>query len=106
MNFTVFYLTTWYFYVRKKVLAIKVMTTVSVVLTFLTFLVIIGYHILWVSGKMIYVKRAEERMRHFFPQYYKKLFPPKRKCKRQLKNVDSFDESCSDFREPLLGDNF
>ena len=53
-----------------------------------------------------YVKRAEERMRHFFPQYYKKLFPPKRKCKRQLKNVDSFDESCSDFREPLLGDNF
>ena len=108
MNITIIYLTYWYFFLKKDPLMIKIISFPSVFLTFITLVMVIVYHVLWVCRKLNIVKRWFESKCEKFCLWYmnvSSLFSCKT-TSRQLQFEDatgSFYGSCSEFREPVLG---
>ena len=109
VNITLIYLTYWYFFQNKDLLMIKIISFSSVFLTFVTLVMVIVYHVLWVCKKLNIVKR-------WFEIKYKKLhlwylmkvsswFTHKTTNRQPLftDTSGSFYGSCSEFREPVLG---
>ena len=108
MNITLIYLTYWYFFQKKDPLMIKIISFSSVFVTFVTLVMVIVYHVLWVCRKLNIVKRWFESKCEKFRLWYMKVsssFTHKTTNKQQLFTdaSDSFYGSCSEFREPVLG---
>ena len=108
MNITLIYLTYWYFFQKKNPLMIKIISFSSVFLTFVTLVMVIVYHVLWVCKKLNIVKRWLESKCEKFHLWYMKVsssFTHKTTNRQSLliNASDSFYGSCSQFREPILG---
>ena len=108
MNITLIYLTYWYFFQKKDPLMIKIISFSSVFVTFVTLVLVIVYHVLWVCRKVNIVKRWLERKYEKLHLWYMKvlsLFTHKTTNRQPLFTDanDSFYGSCSEFREPILG---
>ena len=93
------YTTTWIFIVEDKLFISHIIANISVSLVFLTLLVVLCYHMLYVTGKIQMVKwllnNISDRYK-FWCQYSSS------NRNNQLANVsDSFYGSC-EYREPLL----
>ena len=107
MNITIIYLTYWYFFLKNDLLMIKIISFSSVFLTFITLVMVIVYHVLWVCRKLNILKRWFESKCEKFCLWYmnvSSLFSCKT-TSRQLQFEDptgSFYGSCSEFREPVL----
>ena len=93
-NIILIYTTTWFFFIEGKNLAIAVFVSVMVCMVFLTFLVILLYHILLVTGKIYSITTMFYLMQH---KYKQKMLS----YKPLLAANDSFYNSC-EYREPLL----
>ena len=106
MNLLLIYLTYWYFFYTNP-LMIKVICFSSVFLTFVTLVMVIVYHVLWVCRKVNIVKRWFEWKCEKFRLCYMKVSLFTRKTTNTpplLTNASgSFYGSCSEFREPVLG---
>ena len=108
MNITLIYLTYWYFFQKKDQLMIKVITFFSVFVTFVTLVMVIVYHVLWVCRKLSIVKRWFKSKCEKLHLWYTKIlssFTHKTTNRQPLftDTNDSFYGSCSEFREPVLG---
>ena len=108
MNLAFLYLTTWYFVLKKELLAIIIFNVAFVFMTLVTFIVVIIYHILWVMGKEYCVKRWFQYKYEKFSQWYIKVSfsntPIQTNSQSLLTDASgSFYGSCSEFREPVLG---
>ena len=108
MNITLIYLTYWYFFQKKDPLMIKIISFSSVFVTFVTLVMVIVYHVLWVCKKLNIVKRWLERKFEKLHLWYMKvlsLFTHKTTNRQPLftDTSGSFYGSCSEFREPILG---
>ena len=93
--------TTWFFLINRQDATVEIITTVSISITFLAFLFVLFYHVLWVKGKIPLIQA-------FFNAIYSKV-------KRAVTggqgdsqshallydSNDSFYGSCQ-IREPLL----
>ena len=89
--------TTWFFFIEFKYQAIAVFVSVMVFIVFLTFLAILLYHILLVTGKMSSITVKFHMMQHKYKQKmlsYKPLQP----ASSSLYNL-------CEYREPLLSSN-
>ena len=107
MNITFIYLTSWYFIHKENLLIMKIICFSSVSLTFMTLVMVILYHVLWVIGKLNIVKSWFDYKCEKFRLWYIKvssLFTHKTADRQQLLTDanDSFYGSCSEFREPVL----
>ena len=108
MNLTFIYLMSWYFIHKKALLMMKIICFTSSFLTFMTIVVIISYHVLWVTGKLNIVKRWFDYKCEKFWLWYMKVsssFTYKTTTTQPLFTdaSGSFYGSCSEFREPVLG---
>ena len=107
INLTFHYLTNWYFLLKKNLLTQKMFSATSVLLTFVTLLIVITYHVLWVMGKVYYIKRLIEKNCEKVRLFYIKV-SSSCTCIRNNKHSPltgtsgSFYGSCSEFREPVL----
>lgn len=118
INFIVFNLTSWYFYIRNQTIAMKSFTIASVMLTFVTFIIILAYHFLWVTGmldrcKKCYTVHMQDSV---CCQLLKKIFKSRgsshhreqrRLMRHQMINnisaeEEEYYEECDNFRESLL----
>ena len=97
LNIVMIYTTTWFFFIEFNYQAITVFVSVMVFIVFFTFLAILLYHILLVTGKMSSITAMFHSMQHKYKQ--KKLL-----YKPLLAANDSFYKSC-EYREPLLSSN-
>ena len=107
MNITLIYLTYYYLF-SKDSLIIKIIYFSSVFVTFVTLVMVIVYHVLWVCRKLNIVKRWFESIcEKCYLSYMKvsSLFTHKKTNKQPLFTdiSGSFYGSCSEFREPVLG---
>ena len=107
MNITLIYLT-YYYVFNKHPLMIKIICFSSVFLTFVTLVMVIVYHVLWVCRKLDIVKRWFKRKCEKFRLSYMKvssLFTHETTNRQPLFTdaIGSFYGSCSEFREPVLG---
>ena len=94
LNIVMIYTTTWFFFIESKYQAITVFVSVMVFIVFFTFLAILLYHILLVTGKMSSITVMFHLMQH---KYKQKMLS----YKPLLAADDSFYKSC-EYREPLL----
>ena len=94
LNIVIIYITTWFFFIESKYQAIAVFVSVMVFIVFFTFLAILLYHILLVTGKMSSITVKFHLMQH---KYKHKMLS----YKPLLAADDSFYKSC-EYREPLL----
>ena len=103
MNLTFIYLTTWYFINEEKSGIAKLFGISSVFLTFITFIIVIVYHVVLVTGKV-------NTLKEWIKYKYEKICRWRIKIlsshtyNRELSLSDaSYYGSCSEFREPVLG---
>ena len=94
LNIVMIYTTTWFFFIEFNYQAITVFVSVMVFIVFFTFLAILLYHILQVTGKMSSIRVMFHLMQH---KYKQKMVS----SKPLLAADDSFYKSC-EYREPLL----
>ena len=103
MNLTFLYLTTWYFILENKSVIANLFCISFVILTLITFIIVIVYHVVMVTGKVNILKEWIEykyekvccrRIKILSSHTYNRQLP--------LSN-DSYYGSCSEFREPVLG---
>ena len=103
MNLTFLYLTTWYFILENKSVIANLFCISSVILTLITFIIVIVYHVVMVTGKVNILKEWIEykyekvccrRIKILSSHTYNRQLP--------LSN-DSYYGACSEFREPVLG---
>ena len=97
-NLTLVYVSLSYNNLRKTI----VFNVVAVFLVFLTFLGILLYHILWVTGVLIKIKRGVIIGRKWISDHI--IFPHGNGQPNQLLQnaTDSYYGSCDQYREPLL----
>ena len=98
LNIVMMYITTWFFFIESKYETIAVFVSVMVFIVFFTFLVILLYHILLVTGKISSITIMFHLMQHKYKQKmlsYKPLLPAN----------DSLYNSC-EYREPLLSSSY
>ena len=100
-NLIFMYMTTWFFLYNRQGAIIEIMMFISVSITFLAFLLVLFYHVLWVKGKVPLIEG-------FFNAIYCKMKRPvvHRRQHSQSHTLlydgsDSFYGSCQ-IREPLL----
>ena len=94
LNIVMVLTTTWFFFIEFKYQSIAVFVSVMVFIVFFTFLSILLYHILLVTGKMSSITVMFHMMQHKYKQKmlsYKPLLPAS----------SSLYNSC-EYREPLL----
>ena len=102
-NITFLYTTTWYYVMTRQIDIIITISVVCVLLVFVNFLLILVYHLLWVTGLL--------------PKVETKINTAQQKIVRQLdvfhrddlrtrlvqpNHDDSFYDSCRQYREPIL----
>ena len=97
LNIVMVLTTTWFFLIEFKHEAIALFVSVMVFIVFFTFLAILLYHILLVTGKMPSITVMFHFMQH---KYKQKMLS----YKPLLAANDSFYKSC-EYREPLLSSN-
>ena len=100
-NMIFMYMTTWFFLINHQGAIIEIMMFISVSITFLAFLLVLFYHVLWVKGKVPLIKA-------YFNLVYCKMKRPivgrqqhSRSHALLYDSNDSFYGSC-EIREPLL----
>ena len=101
-NLILIYVTLWHINQNKAM----ILNVVAVCFVFLTFLVILLYHILWVTGLLMKLRRGVVTSRKWISDhitFYKRN--PMQSRARPLQNTDSFYGSCSQYREPILSDS-
>ena len=102
-NLTIIYVSLSYDSLKKSV----VFNVIAVFLVFLTFLVIVLYHILWVTGLSIKIRRGVVTSRKWISDhitFYNRSLQQSRARSLQ-EATDSFYGSCSQYREPILSDS-
>ena len=103
MNFTFLYLTTWYFILEDKSGIAQLFCISSVILTLVTFIIVIVYHIVLVTGKVNTLKGwIEDKYEKVCCWRIKMLSSHTYNHQISLSDA-SYYGSCSEFREPLLG---
>ena len=103
MNLTFIYLTTWYFILGEKSGIVKLFCISSVFLTFVTFIIVIVYHVVLVTGKVNTLKEwIEDKYEKVHLWRINVLLSNTNNRQLPLSN-DSYYGSCSEFREPVLG---
>ena len=101
-NLTIIYVSLSYDSLKKSV----VFKVIAVSLVMTTFFIVLVYHILWVTGLLIKIRRGIVTSRKWISEhitFYKRN--PIRSRAQQLQNTDSFYGSCSQYREPILSDS-
>ena len=82
---------------------------VAVFLVFMTFVSILLYHILWVTGLLIKIKRRVFTYRKWISDhttFYNSNQHSSIEDNQQLQDTDSFYGSCSQYREPILSGSY
>ena len=103
MNLAFLYLTTWYFILEDKSGIVQLFCISSVFLTIVTFIIVIVYHVVLVTGKGNTLKEWIEYKSEKVHRWRIKMLSS-HTYKRQLPlSSDSYYGSCSEFREPVLG---
>ena len=102
-NITFLYTTTWYYDMTRQIDIIITICVVCVLLVFINFLLILVYHLLWVTGLLPKVERKVSRAQQ---KIVRQLDVFHRDDLRthlvQPNRDDSFYESCRQYREPIL----
>ena len=95
--------TTWYYIITRQLYITITISVVCVLLVFINFLLILVYHLLWVTGLLAKVERKINRA---WQEIVKHLDVFRRGSSRirlvQPINDDSFYDSCREYREPIL----
>ena len=102
LNLAVVYVNLWHINLQKATL----FNTVAVFLVFMTFLSILLYHILWVTGLLIKIRRGVVTCRKWISDhilFYQNNRQSRVQHNQPLQDTDSFYGSCSQYREPILG---
>ena len=101
-NLTIIYVSLSYDSLKGSV----VFKVIAVSLVIMTFFIVLVYHILWVIGLLIKIRRVVVTSRKWISDhitFYKRN--PIQSRAQQLQNTDSFYGSCSQYREPILSDS-
>ena len=101
-NLTLIYVSLSYDSLKKSV----VFKVIAVSLVIMTFFIVLVYHILWVTGLLIKIRRVVVTSRKWISDhitFYKRN--PIQSRAQHLLNTDSFYGSCSQYREPILSDS-
>ena len=102
-NISFIYATTWYYVIIHQIYVSVTVSVVCVLLVFINFLLILVYHLLWVTGLLAKVERKINRA---WQEIVKHLDVFRRGSSRiclvQPINDDSFYDSCQEYREPIL----
>ena len=106
-NITFIYATTWYYVITHQVDIFVTISVVGVLLVFINFLLILVYHLLWVTGLLA---KAERKMITAHQEIVKQLRTFHSDNSRahlivQPAHDDSFYDSCRQYREPILSDS-
>ena len=106
-NITFLYTTTWYYVITHQLDIVVTICVVGVLLVFINFLLILVYHLLWVTGLLPKVERKMitahqeivKQLRTFHSDNSRGhlIVPPA--------HDDSFYDSCRQYREPILSDS-
>ena len=99
-NLIFVFTTTWIFVVENKMQIATIITVVAVSLVFVTFVMILGYHILHVIGKIHLLKKVVQRIRKINCRIISN-HSSSRGIYRSLDDSDFFSK-CSNYREPLM----
>ena len=103
-NLTFLYVTTWYYMLSKKAYIATYFCVVAVLLIFITFIVILVYHILWVTGKdpSLHIQRMFNIILKVYHKMNEHRKPNSRRNVFLSDASGSFYDSCSQYREPIL----
>ena len=80
----------------------------TVFVVFMTFVNILLYHVLWVTGLLIKIRRGVVVSRKWISDHilvYQSNRQSRVRNNQQLQDTDSFYGSCSQYREPILSDS-
>ena len=103
INLTFIYLTTWYFILGEKSGIVKLFCISSVFLTFVTFIIVIVYHVVLVTGKVNILKEWIENKYEKVHLWRINVLSSNTNNRQLPLSNDSYYGSCSEFREPVLG---
>ena len=102
-NITFMYATTWYYVITHQVDITITISVVCVLLVFINFLLILVYHLLWVTGLLA---KVERKITTAHKDIVRRLnaFHGDNSRTRLLRPAhdDSFYDSCREYREPIL----
>ena len=102
-NITFVYATTWFCVITHQLDIIDTISVVCVLLVFINFLLILVYHLLWVTGVLSKVERKISRARQEIVRLLHALRRDSSRT-RLVQPIDdaSFYDSCREYREPIL----
>ena len=103
MNLTFLYLTTWYFILENKSGIANLFCISSVILTLITFIIVIVYHVVMVTGKVNILKEWIENKYEKVHLWRINVLSSNTNNRQLPLSNDSYYGSCSEFREPVLG---
>ena len=102
-NITFINATTWYYIITRQLYITITISVVCVLLVFINFLLILVYHLLWVTGLLAKVERKINRAQQVIVRHLHALHRDNLRTHLvQPINDDSFYESCQQYREPIL----
>ena len=102
-NITFIYATTWYYVITHRIYITVTISVVCVLLVFINFLLILVYHLLWVTGLLAKVERKISRARQGIVRHLDvfRRYSSRTRLVQSI-NDDSFYDSCREYREPIL----
>ena len=103
-NLTLIYVTLWYDNLRKATM----FYVATVFVVFMTFVNILLYHVLWVTGLLIKIRKGVVVSRKWISDHisvYQSNRWSRVRNNQPLQDADSFYGSCSQYREPILSDS-
>ena len=103
-NITFLSTTTWYYVITHQLLIVVTICVVGVLLVFINFLLILVYHLLWVTGLLPKVERKISRARQEIVRHLDVFRRDNSSTRRLVQPVNdaSFYDSCREYREPIL----
>ena len=103
-NLTLIYVTLWYDNLWKATM----FDVATVLVVFVTFVNILLYHVLWVTGLLIKIRRGVVVSRKWISDHtsvYQSNQRSRVRNNQPLQDTDSFCGSCSQYRELILSDS-
>ena len=101
-NLSFIYITTWY----QGYMEVTVYSIVAIILFIMTFIVILVYHILFITGQLKKVDRKVNDICtniHQYLSHFKRNYSFQSQHRLPLQDAnDSFYDSCHNYREPML----
>ena len=99
--------TTWYYVITHQLLITVTFCVVGVLLVFINFLLILVYHLLWVTGLLPKVERNVITAHQEIVKQLRTFHSDNSRAHLivQPAHDDSFYDSCRQYREPILSDS-